>query len=391
MVNQWIGRLTTKQIVISLVMVAVVTACGEMEPEQIPVPVVTDILTQTAFKIKLEPTATAIPEPTAIPAEVSPTSTEVIPTFTPAPVAIATVIPVPTPTEEPHTSTQTPLPTATPTPTHTPTYTQSKPYVFEVLDKHPTIECLNENMNVFINVFGLYVISNQSFAPDHAMHTANILAEYIDNDLDGAPDDPAVLSYLQGQNYVVPVWTKDIRTQFWQDARGTFCEDNISMAASLYDDDDWAIGGIKYTRTFDGNLEEVWHVVSRGWYAAYPEYFGNSFDTESILTQAMDIARGGKFYDPPSEYPAGAWYKYSDESCNYNCQISEYFYWAVMANIGALDTSITSKCYPDKDEWNICTKSELKAKDKMIYDLLNNKEFNLPTNIPTGGYKISSE
>ena len=101
-----------------------------------------------------------------------------------------------------------------------------------------------------------------------------------------------------------------------------------------------------------------------GSHAAYPEYFGNSFDTESILTQAMDIARGGKFYDPPSEYPAGAWYKYSDESCNYNCQISEYFYWAVMANIGALDTSITSKCYPDKDEWNICTKSELKAKDK---------------------------
>ena len=50
MVNQWIGRLTTKQIVISLVMVAVVTACGEMEPEQIPVPVVTDILTQTAFR-----------------------------------------------------------------------------------------------------------------------------------------------------------------------------------------------------------------------------------------------------------------------------------------------------------------------------------------------------
>jgi len=262
-------------------------------------------------------------------------------------------------------------------------------YVFEVFDKHPTIGCLNENMDVFINVFGLYVISNQSFAPDHAMHTANILAEYIDNDLDGTPDDLAVLSHLQGQNYVVPVWTKDIRRQFWEDARGTFCEDNISMAASLYDDDDWAIGGIKYTGTFDGNLEEVWHVVSRGWYAAYPEYFGNSFDTESILTQAMDIARGGKFYDTPSEYPAGAWYKYSDESCTYSCQISEYFYWAVMANIGALDTSITNKCYPDKSEWSICTKSELETKDKKIYDLLNNKEFNLPTNIPTGGYKIS--
>ena len=125
-----------------VVLVAVVTACGGMEPEPTPVPVATDIPTQTASKIKSEPTATA-----------------------------------------------TPLPTAIPTTTQTPTYTSSKPYVFEVLDKHPTIECLNENMNVFINVFGLYVISNQSFAPDHAMHTANILAEYIDN-------DPAVLSHL---------------------------------------------------------------------------------------------------------------------------------------------------------------------------------------------------
>jgi len=109
-------------------------------------------------------------------------------------------------------------PTAVPptaTATLTSTYVPSKPYVFEVLDKHPRIECLNENMDVFINVFGLYVISNQSFAPGHAMHTANILAEYIDNDLDGAPDDLAVLSHLQGQNYVVPVWTIDVRVQFW--------------------------------------------------------------------------------------------------------------------------------------------------------------------------------
>ena len=223
------------------------------------------------------------------------------------------------------------------------------------------------------------------------MHTANILAEYIDNDLDGAPDDPAVLNHLLEQNYVVPVWTKDIRGQFWKDADGTFCEDNIAMAASLYDDDDWAIGGIKYTGTFDGNLEEVWHVVSRGWYAAYPKYFGNSFEEDSILTQAMDIARGGKFDETPSEYPAGAWYKYSDESCAYNCQVSEYFYWVVMANIGALDTSITGKCYPDKNEWSICTKPELEEKDPIIYDLLNNMGFNLPTNIPLGGYKLNTD
>jgi hypothetical protein len=59
-----------------------------------------------------------------------------------------------------------------------------------------------------------------------------------------------------------------------------------------------------------------------------------------------------------------------------------------MANRGSLDTSITNKCYPHKDEWSICTKSELEAKDKKMYDLLNNKGFNLPTNIPIGEYNI---
>ena len=69
------------------------------------------------------------------------------------------------------------------------------------------------------------------------------------------------------------------------------------MAASMYyNEDQWALGGITETGTWDTNLEEVWHVVSDGWYAAYPEYFGTSqTDTgefvSSKLFEAMDVAR----------------------------------------------------------------------------------------------------
>jgi hypothetical protein len=41
------------------------------------------------------------------------------------------------------------------------------------------------------------------------MHTTNILAEYIDNNLDGVANDSAALIHLQEENYVVPVWAKD--------------------------------------------------------------------------------------------------------------------------------------------------------------------------------------
>mgnify|MGYP001393837277 CR=1 FL=1 len=280
-------------------------------------------------------------------------------------------------------------PAATPV---SPTPASYKKPIFEVASEHTTIDCLNAVMDVFIDVFGIYVISTQSAPRDYVVHTANILAEFIDNDLDGVPDDPAVLAYLLENNYVVPVWTTEIRETFWERARGTFCEDHTGMAASMYyDEDEWAIGGIKQSGTWDGNLEEVWHVVSRGWYGAYPEAFGNDEDINktSLLREAMNVARGGRFDTVPSKYPAGAWYKYYDASCRYHCQVSEYFYWALMANIGALDPKITDKCHESSHEWHICTRSELQKVDKRVYNLLNNPEFRLPKNIPQGKYKGS--
>jgi hypothetical protein len=221
-----------------------------------------------------------------------------------------------------------------------------------------------------------------------------VLAQYIDNDEDGVPDDTNVLKELVENNYVVPVWDMKTREEFFEKNRGTPCEDDISMAASMYyDEDTWVLGGIEKSNAengvpgnFDGNLEEVWHVVSNGWYRAYPEYFGDGQQptlglshTSSKLTTAMDTARGGHFQETPRSYPKGAWYAYDDESCTYGCQIHEYFYWILMANIGALDPTLTDKCvYTDQmgepyinDEWGICTREELEQKDVLAFELFN--------------------
>ena len=257
----------------------------------------------------------------------------------------------------------------------------------EVLSQHPTVDCMNEVFDKFVDVFGVFVVASPNAPLGYVEHTANVLAEYIDNDADGIPDDQTVLDVLVNGNFVVPVWTESDRESFWENARGTYCEDNTGMAASMYyDHDQWALGGIEAAGTWDTNLEEVWHIVSVGWYATYPEYFGDEPGV-SRLTEAMDTARGGQFLTIPSTYPAGSWYRYYDDTCDYGCQMHEYFYWILMANIDALDPSITDKCEQSQHEWHICNKAELEQVDVLAFDLFNNHGFSLPTNIPTGDYQ----
>ena len=199
-----------------------------------------------------------------------------------------------------------------------------------------------------------------------------------------------MLQHLKRHNFLVPVWKVSTREQFNQSRRGTECEDGVSLAASMYyDEDQWAIGGIESTGQWDGNLEEIWHIVSKGWYATYPEFFGDELSQPSKLVDAMDAARGGRFLTVPDKYPANAWYAYYDYTCDYYCQIHEYFYWILMANINALDPVLTSKCTDSAHEWNVCTQSELERIDAIAFDLLNNHGFNLPTNIPDGKYSVS--
>lgn len=263
---------------------------------------------------------------------------------------------------------------------------------FTILSGHPEFPCLNASFNQFINVRGVYVIGTAQAPQEFVVHTAHVLAQFLDNDEDGITDDKAVVDYLTNNNYIVPVWSESERESVWDSIVGTDCEDNLGFAASMYyDEDQWALGGIEQQGTWDTNLEEVWHVVSVGWYATYPAYFGTELNEQnevipSKLTQAMDAARGGQFLTVPSSYPESAWYKYYDSTCDYLCQAHEYFYWILMANIDALSPDLTSKCADSQTEWFICTQQELQAQDPLAYELLNHEGFNLPTRIPDGSY-----
>ena len=77
-------------------------------------------------------------------------------------------------------------------------------------------------------------------------------------------------------------------------------------------------------------MEEVVHVINAiGHTNIYPSAFSVE-PNSSLLTTAMDVARGGQFIQHPNNYPPEAWYHYDDYTCDYECMAIEYLYWCIV-------------------------------------------------------------
>jgi len=135
---------------------------------------------------------------------------------------------------------------------------------------------------------------------------------------------------------------------------------------------------------FDATLEEVLHTISSIGYAnVYPEW-NEEENSNSLLTQAMDVARGGHFVNIPNPYPAAAWYHYDDFTCEYNCMATEYFYWGLTSMLGIQDYG--DRCEQIDNEWEPCTAAQFEATDQMLFDLFSDPQYHFPTVAPDGNY-----
>jgi hypothetical protein len=228
-----------------------------------------------------------------------------------------------------------------------------------------------------IDVFGIPIIATDGVSDTKMMHAASVMAEYLDNDQDGKADDPKVIDAIHGHNGFLYMAADESEedTEFPNDD----FDDNQDFGQNLFAEETRPEGS-SAEGGFDATLEEVLHLITHVGYAnAYPNKYGE--DPGSELTKAMDKARGGQFFDIPSRYPAGAWYTYDDDSCNYNCMATEYFYWSLTSLLGA-------QSYPDRAdeiewEWRLSNARKLNSTDKRIYNLLTT----LPIKtIPTGKY-----
>jgi hypothetical protein len=235
-----------------------------------------------------------------------------------------------------------------------------------------------------VDVFGLSVYATRNVPNNKLLHAAGVLAQYLDNDADGRPDNALVISSLLRRKGVIVMFASErafermdihrhIRERVWDEM----------LTVGLFANETRPGGST--ARRFDATLEEVLHLVTAGGYSvAYPDVFGERAGT--AVARAMDRARGGHFPRVPRNYPRGAWYTYDDRSCEYSCQITEYIYWGVTSLLGAQE-------YPGRaadiaQEWKLNTAAKLKEGDPALFRLLTDPRYRFPQRLPDGRYRL---
>jgi pimeloyl-ACP methyl ester carboxylesterase len=225
------------------------------------------------------------------------------------------------------------------------------------------------------SVFGIPIYGTVKTPDEAILHAANVMAQYLDNDEDGKPNNQRVVEQLikKGAALIMGEDSSDLEQA---SAELTHSDSYQDLYASEVVSD-----GTK--GKFDATLEEVLHLITHVGYAnVYPEVFGEQ--TGSTIAKAMDVARGGHFKTIPASYPAGAWYTYNDQSCNYDCMITEYTYWSLTSILGA--QKFDSRLNEIVNEWKLNTLEKVKNQDPTVYQILTERQYGLATRLPDGHY-----
>ena len=261
-------------------------------------------------------------------------------------------------------------------------FTNSEENNFTIVNNNDSPE---RAFNVFckkVDVFGVYIYATENVSDIDLLYTANVMAQYLDNDEDSVVDNLLVLDKMIENQSAMVLFGKESSTK-----KKTFLRSANSLEGSyifqdLYGDEihpEW-----NYNSPFDATLEEVLHLITHsGFSKVYPSVFGEEKGSE--ISNAMDKARGGQFDDVPSNYPSDTWYTYDDKTCEYNCQVTEYFYWALTSLLGAQD-------FPGRydeigHEWKANTPSLVESMDSDVYKLLTDTLYKLPAVLPNGNYR----
>ena len=246
--------------------------------------------------------------------------------------------------------------------------------------------------NIFtkqVEVFGIHIYATDFVPEKKILHVADVLAQYLDNDEDGTPDNQKVVDAIVKRNGGVFMTASQNKYE-WDELRKYLPD---GPYASCYADQtipDALVNGVLSEEALRGEQdapwEEVLHLITgQGYASVYPSAF--AYEPGSKLGDAMDLARGGHFPDRrPEKYPDGAWFTYYDNfSCGYRCMISEYVYWALTSILGA--QAHPGRAERIKDEWKLPTKEQVRTGDPAVYALLTNPKYKLPTVLPDSEYK----
>tara|TARA_B100001758_G_C18411172_1_gene615820 strand:+ start:2945 stop:3922 length:978 start_codon:yes stop_codon:yes gene_type:complete len=232
----------------------------------------------------------------------------------------------------------------------------------------------------YIDVLGCFSIFAENSIPDiKVLHAAAVAAELLDNNEDGIVDDPLIEAQLISSNALIPIFFEDGNS-----AMNIF-ENNYNgngVSAVLYNNE------IDPSQTGywgnDASVEEIIHTIN---HIGHTNVYPNAFSLEpnsSLMSTAMDSARGGQFLITPNPYPYSAWYHYDDWSCDYECMMIEYMYWAIVSYMGILNDPQTAAGIAN--EWEPYNATLLQSTDLLMYALITNPTYKLPLLAPDGDY-----
>ena len=231
------------------------------------------------------------------------------------------------------------------------------------------------NFNRKVVVFGVDIYAVSGVTDANLLHAANLLAQYLDNDENGTIDNQSVMDAMLVNKAYMVMWKNE------SDLNNAFLDGRIGQDLGN-DETHPSFVSNGRTGTFDAALEEVWHIVTHaGHETAYPSVFGTQ--QGSVMSNAMDVARGGVFQNPPANYPEGAWYTYDDTTCDYECQGGEYIYWVMSSILGAQEFRLNEI----DNEWDLNTSALVQSTDPTAYGLLTDAQYNFPTVLPDGTYR----
>ena len=232
----------------------------------------------------------------------------------------------------------------------------------------------------YVDVLGCFSIYAESTIADaKVLHAAAVAAELLDNNEDGIVDDPLIEAQLIIENALMPLFFRDGNTAM-DIFENHYNGDGVS--AVLFNNE------IEPTQTGhwgdDASVEEIMHTINHvGHTNVYPSVFSMG-PNSSLMSAAMDVARGGQFMTIPNPYPANAWYHYDDYTCDYECMMIEYIYWALVSNMGILDDAQTASGIAN--EWEPYNAPLLQSMDILMYDLITDVQYKLPQLAPDGNY-----
>ncbi len=234
----------------------------------------------------------------------------------------------------------------------------------------------------YSGVFGVHLFATAATPCPKLQHAAGVMAQYLDNDENGTPDDPLVLQAMLEVSAALVMFATEQELENSDPGRIFGAPYALQ---DLFGTETHPEGSTAETG-FDATLEEVLHLISdKGHARAYPARLGLDIGTD--LSEAMDIARGGQFTSVPNRYPPEAWYHYDDVSCDYRCMATEYFYWSLTSILGA--QSYAGRPEWIADEWELYNEQLVKTTDVAVYALMTDPALKLPTTLPDGKYAPS--